>query len=76
MPKKQTATSNESHCSSAFMVKGASIESKRKVSKTLGVFSKRQQARQWCRNHRFDFTNMIIVHPDGTRESFAWKGIA
>lgn len=34
---------------------------------------KRQQARQWCRNHRWSYTNpLIIEHPCGKREEFQW----
>lgn len=33
-----------------------------------GQFVKRQQARQWCRNHcQYD---AVIVHPDGMEEPF------
>lgn len=73
MPNNEaTAAPCASVCSSAFLVKGSPIESRRKVKKTLGKFAKRQQARQWCRNHRFAFEGMTIVHPDGTQEAFDW----
>lgn len=36
-----------------------------------GEFTKRQMARQWCRNHGRD--GFVIVHPDGTEEPFTWS---
>lgn len=35
-----------------------------------GVFSKRQKARQWCRNRSW-MAGLTIVHPDGSSE--LWK---
>lgn len=37
-------------------------------------FEKRQQARQFCRNHRHEYQDAIIIHPDGTEEPFVWDG--
>lgn len=34
-----------------------------------GDFAKRQQARQFCRNHSW-YAGLTIVHPDGTEEPF------
>lgn len=36
-------------------------------------FSKRQQARQWCRNHGFLHQEAQIIHPNGDVEDFDWK---
>ena len=33
-----------------------------------GEFAKRQQARQWCRNHGVGKDGLTIVHPDGKEE--------
>ncbi len=33
-------------------------------------FMKRQNAINWCRNHRYLGTIFDIVHPDGTRETW------
>jgi hypothetical protein len=34
-----------------------------------GTFTKRQQARQFCRNRSW-WPGLTIVHPDGTHESY------
>lgn len=34
-----------------------------------GTFGKRQQARQWCRNHS-RLQDLVIVWPDGTEEKY------
>jgi hypothetical protein len=34
--------------------------------------SNRQKARQVCRNRRFKYVALYIIHPDGTREKFEW----
>lgn len=34
-----------------------------------GYFRKRQNARQWCRNHAW-LSGLVIVHPDGTEEPY------
>ena len=39
--------------------------------KTVGQFKKRQQARQFCRNHDWLYAKLIIIHPNGTQE--IWK---
>jgi len=55
------------------------LRDKRKPKRTQmkETFTKRQQARQWCRNHWYKFSHvgMEIIHPDGTREPFKWDGI-
>lgn len=46
----------------------------RKTKRKLkNVFQKRQQARQFCRNHRWEYEELIILHPDGTQEPFNWN---
>jgi hypothetical protein len=35
-------------------------------------FEKRQEARQWCRNHQYQYDKLVIVHPDGKKEEFTW----
>jgi hypothetical protein len=44
----------------------------KKYKYTKERFEKRQQARQWCRNHFFSATHdgMFIVHPDKTIEEY------
>lgn len=34
-----------------------------------GEFDKRQQARQWCRNHSW-LHGLTVVHPDGKEEPY------
>ena len=34
-----------------------------------GEFEKRQQARQWCRNHSWK-PGLTVVHPDGKEEPY------
>jgi hypothetical protein len=50
---------------------------KAKRKRIKETFAKRQQARQWCRNHwhKHDHAGMEILHPDGARETFKWDGI-
>lgn len=40
-------------------------------------FQKRQQARQWCRNHwhKYDHEGMEITHPERPNEAFKWDGV-
>lgn len=40
-------------------------------------FRKRQQARQWCRNHwhTVEHDGMEITHPNRPVEPFKWRGI-
>jgi hypothetical protein len=35
-----------------------------------GDFDKRRKAAHWCRNHRFEYDGLVIVHPDGTEEPY------
>ena len=38
-------------------------------------FAKRQQARQFCRNHVRWASDIVTLHgPDGQRETFTWNG--
>jgi hypothetical protein len=36
----------------------------------LGMFEKRQQARNFCRNRKWQYLDLEIIHPDGKREVF------
>lgn len=40
-----------------------------------GIFEKRQQARSWCRSHRYKYDGLVIVHPDGTEESYEYQNL-
>lgn len=46
---------------------------KRKRLLLRHAFTNREKARQFCRNHRYEYTGMVVIHPDGTREQFAWE---
>lgn len=50
---------------------------KAKRKRVKETFQKRQQARQWCRNHwhKIDHTGMEITHPERPNEPFQWDGI-
>ncbi len=57
-----------------YVVKGCPADERRSVIRTLGKFAKRQQARQWCRNQgSWEYAELIIIHPDGTREEHQWQ---
>jgi hypothetical protein len=36
----------------------------------LGDFPNRQKARAFCRNHKYSYDGLVIVHPDGTKEPY------
>jgi hypothetical protein len=40
-------------------------------------FKKRQQARQWCRNHwhKYNHKGMGITQPNRPNEPFRWNGV-
>lgn len=55
--------------SQAFRVFWTGVYPKPKREFHRGEFEKRQQARQWCRNHRW-LDGLTIEHPDGTLERY------
>ncbi len=39
-------------------------------------FATRRKARRWAANHFFGLADgLLIVHPDGTEETFKWAGL-
>lgn len=59
-----------------FRIEVAGQWPKRKRRLLNHAFADREKARQFCRNHRYEYSGMVIIHPDGTKEVFEWKTTA